>query len=200
MPPLPTHWIASYGLGAIFGLLVLGVFGLPVPDETLMAFAGVLVRQGHLGFATTWIAAALGSMCGISLSYTLGRTVGTSLVVRYGRWVRITDAHLRRVEQWMEHGGRWTLMFGYFVPGIRHLTAIVAGSSGLPPRIFMTFAYAGAAVWSLTFVTLGWYVGDRWEAVLHTLHHHLAIATALVVILAAAYFLIHARRVRRRGV
>lgn len=193
------HWIASYGLSALFGLLVLGVVGLPVPDETLLAFAGVLVRQGHLGFAVTWMAAALGSMCGISLSYVLGRTAGITLALRYGKWLRISPAHLRRVEQWMEHGGKWTLTFGYFVPGVRHLTAVVAGASALPPRIFMTFAYTGAALWSLTFITLGWYVGERYEAVLQALHHHLARTTAIVFIIAGAYIFIHARWLHRRG-
>lgn len=193
------QWVAAYGAGALFGLLVLGVFGLPVPDETLLTFTGVLVREGHLGFAAAWSAAALGSMCGISLSYTLGRMVGITLVPRYGKWLRITPAHLRRVEQWMEHGGKWTLMFGYFVPGVRHLTAIVAGSSALPPRIFVTFAYTGAALWSLAFISLGWYVGERWEAVLHTLHRHLAVATAVAIVIVAVYAVIHARWLRRRG-
>jgi len=190
------HWIATYGAGALFGLLVLGVFGLPVPDETLLTFAGVLVREGELGFAVTWVAAALGSMCGISLSYTLGRTAGITLVMHYGKWLRITPAHLRRVEQWMEHGGKWTLTFGYFVPGVRHLTAIIAGSTALPPRIFMTFAYTGAALWSLTFISLGWYVGERWETVLRTVDRHVTAISVGLGVLAIGYAIIHVWRTR----
>ncbi|MBA2251795.1 MAG: DedA family protein, partial [Nitrospirales bacterium] len=39
-------WIADYGYVAIFGLLVLGIVGLPVPDEALLTFVGYLSFQG----------------------------------------------------------------------------------------------------------------------------------------------------------
>ena len=42
------HWIAQYGHAAIFGLLVFGIVGVPVPDETLLTLAGALVRHGDL--------------------------------------------------------------------------------------------------------------------------------------------------------
>jgi membrane protein DedA with SNARE-associated domain len=38
-----VYWIAHYGYLALFGLLMLGIVGLPVPDETLLTFAGYLV-------------------------------------------------------------------------------------------------------------------------------------------------------------
>jgi membrane protein DedA with SNARE-associated domain len=36
-------WITEYGYAAIVGLLMLGIVGLPVPDETLLTFTGYLV-------------------------------------------------------------------------------------------------------------------------------------------------------------
>ena len=192
------HWIAAYGLGAIFVLLMLGVFGLPVPDETLLTFTGVLVGQGRLGFASSWIVAACGSMCGVTLSYVIGRTGGRALLVRYGSWLHVTHDRLARVENWMEHSGRWSLTFGYFIPGVRHVTAIVAGSSELPPMIFAGAAYPGAALWSLTFIVLGWYVGDRWQEVLGVLHRHLAGASFVLALAIAAYLVF--RRLHRARV
>ena len=192
------HWIAAYGLGAIFVLLMLGVFGLPVPDETLLTFTGVLVGQGRLGFASSWIVAACGSMCGVTLSYVIGRTGGRALLVRYGSWLHVTHDRLARVENWMEHSGRWSLTFGYFIPGVRHVTAIVAGSSELPPTIFASAAYPGAALWSLTFIVLGWYVGDRWQEVLGVLHRHLAGASFVLALAIAAYLVF--RRLHRARV
>ena len=197
MPPFLLHWIATYGVAAIFALLMLGVFGLPVPDETLLTFAGVLVREGQLPFVPTLLAAALGSMAGITISYTLGRTLGLGVVERYGRWLHVTRADLARVEGWFEHSGRWLLMFGYFIPGVRHFTAIVAGSSGLPRAVFARFAYVGAAIWSLTFITLGWYVGKHWEAALETAQRHILIVVVVVGGVVGAYALVHRWRLKR---
>jgi membrane protein DedA with SNARE-associated domain len=193
MPDL-LHWISTYGVAALAVLLMLGVFGLPVPDETLLTFAGVLIREGELHFATTWTAAALGSMCGITISYGLGRWFGPAAVSRFGRWFHINQTDLVRVEGWLERRGKWTLTFGYFIPGVRHVTALIAGSSQLPPRIFAAFAYSGAVIWSLTFIALGWMVGDRWKPVLESVHRHVLTAVMLLMVAGVTYLV-----VRRRG-
>ena len=52
-----------------FFLLVLGIVGLPVPDETLLTFSGYLVYQGHLSLPLTFLSGFAGSACGITLSY-----------------------------------------------------------------------------------------------------------------------------------
>lgn len=197
MPAFILPWIAHYGIVAIFVLLMLGVFGLPVPDETLLTFAGVLVRQGELHLIPTILAAALGSMCGITISYTLGRAFGLDLVDRYGRWVHVSRADLQHVEQWLERWGKWTLTVGYFVPGVRHLTAIVAGSSRLPRRTFALFAYSGALIWATTFITLGWYVGERWETVLASAHRHLLALGIVLAVIVGAYAVAHRLWLRR---
>jgi membrane protein DedA with SNARE-associated domain len=196
VPGALLQWISTYGAGALFVLLMAGVFGLPVPDETLLTFAGVLVRSGHLHFATTWMAAALGSMCGITLSYIVGRTLGLAVVKRFGSWVHVTHDDVHRVEQWLERSGKWTLTFGYFIPGVRHLTAIVAGSTELPPPTFAVYAYGGAALWSLTFVTLGWYVGEEWQTALRSIHRHGMPILFLLAAAAIASVLLH--RLRRK--
>ncbi len=70
------HLIIDYGYPGLFVLLMLGIVGLPVPDETLLAFAGYLVFQGKLSPVPTLLASFLGSACGISLSYFLGASPG----------------------------------------------------------------------------------------------------------------------------
>ena len=198
MPALLLLWIEHYGIAAIFVLLLLGVFGLPVPDETLLTFAGVLVRQGRLPAIPTLVAAAFGSMCGISISYTLGRAFGLGIVDRYGRWMHVSRDDLRHVEQWLERWGKWTLTIGYFIPGVRHFTALVAGSSRLPRRTFAIFAYSGALLWTTTFITLGWYVGDRWEGVLTAAHRHLLAIALVGAVVVSVYAVVHRWWLRRR--
>ena len=199
MPPFLIHWIAAYGAAALFVLLLLGVFGLPVPDETLLTFAGVLIRQGTMHAVPAVAAAILGSMAGITLSYTVGRTFGLGVVDRFGRWLHVTRSDLARVEGWFEHSGRWLLTFGYFIPGVRHFTAMVAGSSGLPAPVFARYAYSGAAIWAATFMTLGWYVGPAWESALATAHRHIGVVLVVVLVLAGAYAIAHRWWLRRRG-
>ena len=54
-------WIAHYGYLAIFTLLMFGIIGLPVPDETLITFSGYLAYKGHFSMPILFVAAWAGS-------------------------------------------------------------------------------------------------------------------------------------------
>ncbi len=191
-------WISRYGYFGIFSLLVLGIVGLPVPDETLLTFAGYLIFRGKLQPVPTYCAALAGSACGITLSYTLGRLTGYFLLEKYGARLHIKMERVRKIHDWFHRVGGFTLTFGYFVPGVRHLTAYVAGASELEARTFALFAYAGAVVWSATFITLGYVLGDQWRRVSDLADETgLVVAGAAVVVLGAGYYLW--RRRRRAG-
>jgi len=191
-------WITQYGYAAIFLLLVCGIVGLPVPDETLLTFAGYLVFKGHLVLPLAFGAALAGSLCGITVSYTLGRTFGIKLIRRYGRYVRITEEHVNKAHAWFVRVGHWGLTFGYFVPGVRHLTAYAAGMSAVEAPQFALFAYSGGFVWVAFFITLGYFLGERWKAVEQNIERYFAAVTIGLVILAAAYLLYRWRRGRSK--
>ena len=183
-----AHWIATYGYSAIFVLLVFGIVGLPVPDETLLTFTGYLIYKGNLKLVPAFLAALLGSSCGITVSYILGRTFGLALIHRYGKYIHLTEDRIQYAHSWFERVGRWGLTFGYFVPGVRHFTAYAAGMSYLRPHEFAIFAYSGAFVWATSFITLGYFLGDRWEAASERVHHYLLIGGAILVALGLLYW------------
>ena len=62
------NWISQYGYLAIFLLLVFGIVGLPIPDETLLAFTGYVVFKGHLSLAPAFAAACVGAIMLIELA------------------------------------------------------------------------------------------------------------------------------------
>ena len=190
--------IEQYGHLAIFCLLVLGIVGLPVPDETLLTFSGYLVFKGPFGFLPTVASAYAGSVCGITISYIIGRTGGLYLIHKYGPYVHLTKDRLDRVHAWFARMGRWALFFGYFMPGIRHFTAVVAGSSELEPHIFAVFAYSGALFWVLTFVSLGYFLGDQWSRIDQEIHGILLWITIAVAAAALIYWWLRRRRSAHR--
>jgi membrane protein DedA with SNARE-associated domain len=174
-------WISRYGLQAIFGLQVLGIVGLPVPDELLLTIAGTLVRAGKLPLVGTLAAAMSGAMVGITVSYLAGRFIGLAALRKV---VHLPDEALRRVEHWFHRAGGWLLTFGYFIPGVRHVTAIAAGSSGLGYGTFASFAYPGAIFWSTFFVTAGYLLGDRWHSAFEAIRWNMRL---VILVAALAY-------------
>lgn len=191
-------WISQYGYPALFSLLMLGIVGLPIPDETLLTFAGYLVFKNEFTLMPTVGTAFLGSTCGITGSYVLGRTVGCHLIGRVGHILRIRAEHWDQVNAWYGRWGRYALIFGYFMPGVRHLVALVAGCSKLPLAVFMPFAYLGALIWSSTFLALGYALADQWQQGSATVHRLLAILAGFVLISLLGLFIVRLIKTRRR--
>jgi membrane protein DedA with SNARE-associated domain len=191
------QWVATYGYFAIFSLLMLGIVGLPVPDEFLLASCGFLVFQGHLRLIPTAASAFAGSACGITCSYIIGCTVGWKFLhSRLGRFLHINDEQIARVHDWFNRMGHWALIVGYFVPGFRHFTAIVAGTSKLEYRAFALFAYFGAAMWVSTFLFIGYHFGEHFKQILELVEKNLKLASLVVIALILAYLVF--RFVKRR--
>jgi membrane protein DedA with SNARE-associated domain len=128
------------------------------------------------------------------MSYLLGRT-GAIFALRR---IRILDRwigdHLPRVERWFEQYGKWTLFFGYFIAGVRHFTALGAGVGKLRFRTFAIYAYPGGLIWVISFVAIGYYLGEGWEALAHRLNWSAAGIAAAVVVIAALVWWVRRRR------
>jgi membrane protein DedA with SNARE-associated domain len=184
------YWLAKYGYFAIYLLLTTGLFGLPVPDETLLTFLGYLVSKKELILIPTIGIAFLGSISGITISYLVGRVLGNLALKKAGRFLHVSEKNLEKGELWFEKLGKWTLAFGYFIPGVRHIVAIIAGSTKLKIPIFIIYAYSGAFAWTVTFILLGYYVGAKWQPIIEKIQEHLLIASLVIVVLAGIYFLI----------
>lgn len=193
MDPL-LQKIAQYGYPGLFGALLLGIAGLPIPDETLLVFSGYLIARGSMHPLLTWITAVLGSMSGITLSYWIGRSAGYGFIHRYGRYIHFTEERLVYVQQWFDRVGHWLLTIGYFIPGVRHFTALVAGMSGMSYRSFAPYAYSGAVLWVSTFLTVGYVLGDRWKQVFESLHREILIVVIVGVAIASLVWFVYSRR------
>ena len=192
-------WLVRYGAPLLFFAQVFGIFGLPIPDEFLLTVAGALVAAGRLRASTTGAAAVAGCLTGITLSYSIGRALGPS-VLRTSRLQRHQET-IERAQAWFRRFGAWLLTFGYFIPGVRHVTAIAAGSGCLDYRTFALYAYSGGVLWCAVFLTLGYYAGDRWREVSEVVRSHLAIAglalACAIVVYGVARLTAERRRLRQ---
>ncbi|MEW6386179.1 MAG: DedA family protein [Thermodesulfobacteriota bacterium] len=160
----PVHYyLDHYGYLGIFLLQSLGIFGPPVADELLLLLLGYLVLKGNLAFIPTLAAVTAGTLIGVSLDYWLGRILGHYLLHRPDSWLHQKYRRIYQLRSWLARSGGWALTCSYFMPGWRHCAPLLAGLSRLDFCWFAALTFPGGLLWSLSYIFLGYYLGERWH-------------------------------------
>lgn len=160
-----NYLIEHFGYFGIIIALIGGIVGLPIPDEILLTYVGYNVFQGELSYILSLLSAFVGAAGGISLSYFIGYKFGLPLIKKIGPKVHITEEKIDRTKNLFKRVGPPLIIIGYFIPGVRHLTAYVAALNNFPFSKFSLYAFSGAILWSFTFITLGIKLGEKWGQV-----------------------------------
>ena len=181
---LLDHFLANYGYFAIFFLLMLGIVGPLIPDDTILVLSGLAVHRGQLQLGATIAVAYAGSLCGITLSYALGRTGAIYVLERFPPVERWVNRHLPQVQKWFERYGKWTLFFGYFIAGVRHFTALAAGMSNVRLKTFALYAWPGGLAWVISFISIGYFLGAEWEQIHRRFNRGALIGAVLLAVIA----------------
>lgn len=140
-------FVHTYGL---FGLgldVFLEAMGAPLPGETLLLVASGLAASGLFDIRAVMLVAFFAAALGDNVGYLIGRRFGRPFVLSAGARVGITEARLNRVEQVLEHRGAWIVVFARFVPFLRQLNGLAAGTVGMHWLRFVAANALGAALW-----------------------------------------------------
>lgn len=76
---LVQQLIADYGYLAIFLMLVLGIVGLPIPDEVMMTVVGYFTHTDVLNYELSILISFVGALLGMLISYMIGRKADARL-------------------------------------------------------------------------------------------------------------------------
>ena len=167
-------WITQYGYLAIFFLLVFGIVGLPVPDETLLTFTGYLVFTG-----TPLAAAGLRRGAGrqrlrhhhqLWLGRTFGHEADPPLRPLSAHHARSTSKGARLVRARRPLGPDVRLLHPRRAPLHRLCRGHERVWSRRSSRCSPTAARCSG---SPRFIGLGYFLGERWKAVEENIHHYL---------------------------
>ncbi len=182
-------FITKYSYAGIFIGLSLGILGLPIPDESLIAFTGFLSSQGKLNIQLLLPVINSGIILGITVSYFLGKIAGRHMFNKYTGKIALNTNRLKKIKCFYDKYGQYSLLIGYFIPGVKHLTAIFAGVNNMPYRKFAIFAYTGAILWATTFFILGYLLGHKWRYITHNFFTPIIIFIVLVL-----FFILYLRQ------
>ncbi|HKS40282.1 MAG TPA: DedA family protein [Blastocatellia bacterium] len=153
----------AYGYWIVFFGVMLENAGLPVPGETILLAAGFFASQHHFSVLAVMSIATTGAVMGDNCGYWVGHRVGRRLLIRYGRYVMLTESRFRGMEKYFESHGDKTVLVARFITGFRVFTALFAGATGMRWSKFLLFNVLGAISWAVVMTLLGFFFGKSWN-------------------------------------
>jgi len=175
--------MAAHGYVLTFCLLLAEAIGLPFPAAIALVAAGAAVAAHALWGPTVLLVALSALLVGDSVQFFLGRSMGWLLL---GFLCRVSinpeTCILRSAESFYKRG-KITLVIAKFIPGVNTMAAPLAGSMKMRYWQFLRLDFAGALLYSTTYLLVGYVTRDFLKAVLHGFHA--AGETMEAVVLAA---------------
>ena len=142
------------------------------------------MHAGHRGesIAPVIAAAVAGAIIGDNIGYYLGRELGFRFLLRFGRYVGITDSPHQAWAIPLHEAWAKVVFFGRFVAILRCLAAFLAGVNQLQWPRFLVANAAGAVVWATIFGLGAYFFGREFTHVVGPISlAALAIGAAAVV-------------------
>ncbi len=159
----PEHLIKTFGtigiLAIVFiesGLLV----GFFLPGDSLLFTAGLLSANGTL--PDIWIlliTIPIAAIAGDQVGYAIGRKFGPPLFNRPdSRFFR--REYVDKSAEFFEKHGPKTVVLARFVPIVRTFVPVMAGTSKMHYRTFVTYNVVGGLLWGTGVTALGYFLGQ----------------------------------------
>jgi membrane protein DedA with SNARE-associated domain len=175
--------IGNSGYAGIFALMAAEGATLPVPSEIVLPFAGYLAFRGELNFWFIVLVATVGAIVGALVDYAIGYYLGRPAILRYGRYVRLSEKHLIIAEKWFSKHGELAVFLAKFVPLVRTLISFPAGIGEMKMWRFVVFSAIGAILWNTILVYVGFVAGQNSTAIMSALSNDFTLVEILVVVI-----------------
>jgi membrane protein DedA with SNARE-associated domain len=177
-----STFVASYGLLAVFVLMVFESCGFPFPSEVIMPTGGLLAATGHLqgGLAAAIVAGALANLVGSLIAYTVAARFGEPLLLGPGRYIGIRRHHLELADGWFRRWGLFAVFIGRVLPVIRTYISFPAGLARIELLRFSILTFVGALPWCAALALVGYYAGKNYDRISGPIEKG-AIGVAIVV-------------------
>jgi membrane protein DedA with SNARE-associated domain len=191
--------LQHYGLWAIFLLVLIEDFGIPVPGETVIIAASIYAGSGRLNVVAVGVIAFVAAVFGDNIGYAIGRFGGRRLVDRWGKYVFLTPERLNKAEDFFDRQGAKIITVARFIEGLRQANGIIAGITKMHWLRFIFYNALGAALWVGAWVSIGYFAGQHINAIYGVItRYSLYVAIAAVVVI-VAFIARHIMRKRRQA-
>jgi len=158
-----TTLLAEYLYAGVFIAAIIETIIPPIPTMAVFPTAGFLASQNNFELYQVillGIIGGLGASIGSTMIYLIALKLGRVALLKYLRYVKISEKKLTRVENWFQKYGDKAVLFGRMIPVFREMISIPAGLLKMKFAKFLTYTILGSCGWSITLILVGYYFGN----------------------------------------
>jgi len=158
-----TSLLAEYLYAGVFIAALIETVIPPIPTMAVFPTAGFLASQNNFELYQVillGIIGGLGASIGSTVIYLIALKLGRVALLRYLRYVKVSEKKLTRVEKWFQKYGEKAVLFGRMIPVFREMISIPAGLFKMKFAKFLTYTVLGSCGWSITLILVGYYFGN----------------------------------------
>lgn len=179
--------MARHGYALSFALLFAEAIGLPFPAAIALVAAGAAAASHTLWGPFVLLAAVLGLLLGDIAQFWLGRYSGWALLGFLCRVSLNPETCILRSAESFYKRGKITLVIAKFIPGVNTMAAPLAGSMKMRFWQFLRLDSAGALLYSLAYLLVGYVSRDFLAAILRGFHAAGRAMEAVVIVALVVY-------------
>lgn len=191
--------VGALGYPGIFILMAMESSVIPIPSEFVMSPAGYLAQAGKMDMLAVILCGTLGSLFGAYLNYFASHYLGRPLVLKYGRYVWITEEKFAKVETFFLRHGEISIFIGRLLPVVRHLISLPAGLAGMHHLKFALYTVLGAGIWVTILAWIGYFIGSNQDLIMKYSHHALVGVLIFSALIIAVYIKLQPKQEDERG-
>lgn len=155
-------FFTDYGYIAVFGILILCGFGLPIPEDITLVSGGVISGLDLANPHTMCIVGLAGVLIGDSTMFLAGRIFGYRIQrIRTFRRI-LSPRRFSQIQRKFKQYGLSLLFVARFLPGLRSPIFLVAGMSRrIPYHTFILMDGFAALISVPVWIYLGYFFADN---------------------------------------
>ena len=157
-----TVLIADYLYVGVFLAALIETIIPPIPTMAVFPTAGYIASQNGLGLPELillGILGGLGASIGSTVIYLIALKLGRNALLKYLKYVKVSEKKLVKVEDWFQKYGDKAVLFGIMIPVFREMISIPAGLLKMKLPKFLAYTILGSCGWSMTLIFIGYYFG-----------------------------------------
>lgn len=190
-----TNWIFAlidqFGYLAVAVLIAIENIFPPIPSELILSFSGFMTAKTRLGIPGLIISSTIGALLGALILYWVGTLLSEDRLERLFNHTLFKKLGFRKDDVkkaiiWFDQHGIKTIFFGRFIPVIRSLISIPAGTAKVKLGTFIVLTTLGSAIWNTVLICLGSYMGNKWHIIV-TIFEEYSLIVLVILILAIIY-------------